>query len=337
MSKGVLVSPIGLSPGAVTGTAIALMDVAKYDVSRVVTVGTSLPEVIGSTQIVGDLLRELRIEHDARHIAQVELRQKDGSSEAFMIAIGQALEAAFVEGNIVHVGVTGGRSGMGALASLATNIYGADHLWHLWVTEEIERNGRYDKLPRPYTLADNKYLNPTLARDEHELVELPFLSLRPYRPVLREYYAHYIEALQAGRQVEIPPTITPLIKMLMDLGVDRLEEIYPPQLPIKAADRIFEIKQTFPQASAEEQTELMDELLMMMGEYHVFDKSTVRRLKQLVQSGASGSETFQIITRDKDATGFIRQLRTHKDVIDLSLKASGVVISIVSLYLQWVK
>jgi hypothetical protein len=336
MSKGVVVSPIGLSPGAVTGLAITLMSVAKYDVSRVVTVGTSYPGVIGTAQIVGDLLRELRIEHDARHITQVELRQDDGSTEAFMIAIGQALEAAHSDGNIVHVGVTGGRSGMGALASLATNIYGADHLWHLWVTEEIEQNGRYDKLPRPYTLAENKYLNPTLAKDEHELVELPFLSLRPYRPVLRQYYGRYVDAMRQGHPVEIPPTITPLIEMLMELGVGRLADIYPPQLPIKAADRIVEISQTYTQASTEEQSALMDELILMLGNYQVFDPDTVRRLKQMVRSGVSGSDTFRIIARDKDKTGFIKWLRDHKDEVGLSLDAFGVLVSTAALYLQWV-
>lgn len=192
MDEQILVSPLGLSPGAVSGVAFGLQrgvntdeGLVTYPISRVVTLGTSNPRVREAAGYLAALFAQADIRFEPDYIPQPELRQEDDSVGTFVARLGTVLEAASKAGDVVHVAITGGRSGMGALAALATSLYGADHLWHLWVTEEIELKGRIGELPQPFDM-HNIYLNPPPG--QYELVELPFLNMRPLHPILWDYY-----------------------------------------------------------------------------------------------------------------------------------------------------
>ncbi|MCA9954852.1 MAG: hypothetical protein KC434_09050, partial [Anaerolineales bacterium] len=180
MGEGILVTPLGLSPGAVSGMALALNAQLGYGtISRVEVIGTTNRASQEVSQKLHELLQEKDILYQPHFIPQAEL-DVDEAAKAFMLLMGQVLASLDGQGHTVHVGVTSGRSGMGALAALATNVYGADYLWHLWVSREIEDKGRWDLLPKPVKLENNKYLDPTLEEGAYQVVALPFLDLRPY-------------------------------------------------------------------------------------------------------------------------------------------------------------
>lgn len=187
----VLVSPLGRSPGAVSGVYFALKQIG-FEVSRVVTVGTSHDDVkLAANQYLSRLFQHINVEYDPIHIPALDLRGGRKGISPFVGMMGLALKNEQGDDHLVHVAVTGGRSGMGALAALAATVHGADHLWHLWVCRDIEENGLvdttsqgryplYSLLNNPARMAASRLLNPTLKSDEWEAVELPFMC-RPLR------------------------------------------------------------------------------------------------------------------------------------------------------------
>jgi hypothetical protein len=340
MPDHVLITPLGRSPGAVSGVALALRAITDgphggFPVARVVTIGTTHPEVKTASRWLTQLFNDTPIAYQPEFISFAELKGKDTSADSFMIRMGQVLEETTRAGHVVHVGVTSGRSGMGALAALATNIYGADHLWHLWVSQDIEDNGRIDKLPKPIR-TNTKYMNPTLAPQEYELVPLPFLDLRPLHPVMVDYYRDFVKAREEGRQPTVPAPLAPIIPILVKMGAQRLADVFPADLSVTAADRIVEIARLHQavQSPAERET-LADELLLILGRFNVADRDTIQRLKTLVRTGGSPEEARQIVERDSARPQFWAFVLEHKDELDVVLDVFGFLINSASLYIQW--
>jgi len=130
----------------VSGVAFALWrgvsegdNIIHYPINRVATVGTSHSEVREAAQCLQPLFAAEGIEYHAEFITQEELKGNDQSVSNFVTRLGDLFDRYRDEK--LHIAVTGGRSGMGALAALAASLYGADFLWHLWVPETIEAKG----------------------------------------------------------------------------------------------------------------------------------------------------------------------------------------------------
>jgi len=189
-SHHVLISPLGRSPGAVSGVYFGLR---KRDtpVGEVITVGTSDDDVQKAADYwLEPLFRsETDVAYRPRFITSEELQGGEQDVGPFTALMGLHIQQAREAGHVVHVAVTGGRSGMGALGALAAQLYGADHLWHLWVERAIEEGGSVDRLHPPKDRT-NVYLNPTAQGKERkawELVALPFVDMTPLHGVIREY------------------------------------------------------------------------------------------------------------------------------------------------------
>ncbi len=209
-----LISPLGMSPGAVSGVAFALRrgvsegdNIIHYPISRVVTVGTSHSEVKEASQCLQPLFAAAGIEYHAEFITQEELKGNDQSVPNFVTRLGDLFDRYRDEK--LHIAVTGGRSGMGALAGLAASLYGADFLWHLWVPETIEAKGHIRFLQKPFT-PDNEYLNPK----EYELVSLPFVDLSP----LHEDFWKYYHSGDLTVDAQVRPLLAQLLGGQMQLG-----------------------------------------------------------------------------------------------------------------------
>lgn len=322
MSEHVLVSPLGFSPGAVSGLAFALME-ADYPISRVVTLGTSHQDVQGAAQILKNLFRDMEeMAYESLHIAATELRRTDDSTADFVAQMGLALESANQNGNTVHVGVTGGRSGMGALAALATNLYGADHLWHFWVTDDIEKGGRLHELSGSYTI-DNRYLNPTIQEGSYEIVELPFVDLRPLHPLIWDYHRN-------GRL----PQDTPLAQLLTKGQVKRLQDVFPAGLTISKADELVEMIQSYPQLERDKQDKAMIRLGRILTGAGVTDEATEDRLRKLMQAGLPVEHVLTLAANVEDKTGFWHWLQDNKDQISTTTTVAGFVLNGLELWLK---
>lgn len=175
MTEHVLVSPLGFAPGAVSGVYFALKEYQDLAVDKVITVGTGHDAVRDASAKLETLFRCVgNVTYKSCYIDATDLRgQERDASGPFAARMGLYVDRAHRAEQTVHVAVTGGRSGMGALAALAAQLYQADHLYHLWVHEEIERLGIIEARPDP----QNRYINPTVEKGLCELVDLPFANL----------------------------------------------------------------------------------------------------------------------------------------------------------------
>jgi len=186
MTEHVLISPLGFAAGAVSGVYFALEE-QEIKVNQVITVGTAHSHVRNAATILEILFRRVGgVDYKPCYIDAQDLRghERDASGP-FAARMGLYIDRARQAGRTVHVAVTGGRSGMGALAALAAQLYRADHLYHLWVDEEIEREG----IARATSDPKNRYVNPTVEEGLCELVSLPFADLSKIVEALPKYRA----------------------------------------------------------------------------------------------------------------------------------------------------
>lgn len=216
MSEHVLISPVGFSPGAVSGVYFALAK-REIQVNQIITVGTRHGDVRKATGTLKALFRKVDgLAYKDCYIYEKELDQK--ASGPFAARMGLYISQAHQAGKTVHVAVTGGRSGMGALAALAAQIYQADRLYHIWVREDVERDGaRPNQLP---TL-DNICLNPTIQDGVWDLVRLPFTDLSGWLEDAEKYRASgkFVENWTAGRLVDEGPAMLKVLASYVPAGL----------------------------------------------------------------------------------------------------------------------
>ncbi len=190
--QAVLISPLGLSPGAVSGVFFELKLAYYIDVQRIVTIGPDDQEnepLRESLSILNDIFRG-RVEHRWLPLVGIDDLSTDAEYRVFQ-TFADEIRQAKEEGWEVVVAVTGGRSGLGAMAAMAAQFYGADALCHLHVSSDIEEKGRVTsremdaitqrEIPGPGVPGNkvhkrNPYLDPIRA-GKGRLVELPFVRL----------------------------------------------------------------------------------------------------------------------------------------------------------------
>lgn len=313
----VLVSPLGRSPGAVSGMFFALKAQRDIEIEQVVTVGTSHPQVrSASANYLSPLFEYLQVAYDPIHIPASDLREGRKNIAPFVAMIELALKNAQEAGHRVHVAVTGGRSGMGALAALATNFYGADHLWHLWVSREIEDGGTVDKLfglTEPEAMVNSPYLNPTVdGADSCEVVDLPFVDLRPLHDVLWTWR-------RTGQMLDPSSALALFFKTA---GIQRFQDIFPAGLTFVQADDILTLKTQFARSTPQDQYTLMAELGTILHEAGVVDEIERQQLVDMVAGQARDVFAFAETVR-KDRTGFWEWVKQRKDEIGVAMAAVG--------------
>lgn len=303
MTEHILISPLGLSPGAVSGVAFGLQrgigDEAAFPISRVLTLGTSHPNVREAAGYLKPLFAEAGIGYEPDYIPQHELRQTDGSVGTYIARFGKLLEEAQASGAAVHVAITGGRSGMGALAAMATSLYGAAHLWHLWVPEEIELKGRIGELPQPFNMS-NIYLNPPPGK--YELVELPFLDMRPLHPVLWEYY-------QTGEWPK-EGDWQPLLSAFSTNGVG-LDDVFPAGATTKHKRQIDSLALTCAAGGGDErniQKQVID-ILQLAGQ---LDREGVNQVRKFLMLQFPPSDLLSLAERQQPTGDFWSYLRSQE-------------------------
>jgi hypothetical protein len=104
---------------------------------------------------------------------------------------------------------------MGALAALAAQLYRADHLYHLWVDEEIERKGITEARPDP----KNRYVNPTVGEGLCELVPLPFTDLSHLVDEVKKRHETPPADWSADRMVGDPPVVFHTLTQYIPAGL----------------------------------------------------------------------------------------------------------------------
>jgi hypothetical protein len=228
MTEHVLISPLGFAAGAVSGVYFALKE-QGVAVDKVITVGTRHDDVLSAAEILERLFRRVGdVDYKPCYIDAIDLkgRERDASGP-FAARMGLYIDQARKAEQTVHVAVTGGRSGMGALAALAAQLYRADHLYHLWVDEEIELHGIARAEPDP----ENKYVNPTIEPGLCELVALPFANL-----------SKLVEAVQSS-PTELPERWAELVAEKAPIALDTLTGYVPPGLSLRSARELLSLSE----------------------------------------------------------------------------------------------
>lgn len=310
MPSNVLVSPLGRAPGAVSGVCFALRKRFEIKIGKVITVGTSHPDVLSAADnYLGKLFPHIGVEYDPIHVPAKDLKGGSREVRPYVAMIGLALEQAQRMGGQVHVAVTGGRSGMGALAALATNLYGADHLWHLWVHQSIEEGGTVDKLvglTDPAKMVKSPFLNPTVEPGKYDPVALPFLDLRPLHKVLWHY----------RRTGEVPDPESPLAALFARAGIQSFTQVFPAGMTFKMADDVLKLKaRWYAQATRREQAQIMTELGAILERAGVVNKSERQQMIDLVNGHATTPALIDLASRAQDRLNFWKWLIEHKDAI----------------------
>jgi hypothetical protein len=244
MTEHVLISPLGFAAGAVSGVYFALKE-QGVAVDKVITVGTRHDDVLSAAEILERLFRRVGdVDYKPCYIDAIDLkgRERDASGP-FAARMGLYIDQARKAEQTVHVAVTGGRSGMGALAALAAQLYRADHLYHLWVDEEIELHGIARAEPDP----ENKYVNPTIEPGLCELVALPFANL-----------SKLVEAVQSS-PTEMPDRWVELVAERAPIALDTLTGYVPPGLSLRSARELLGLGERWrvqEEASQEDQADV---------------------------------------------------------------------------------
>jgi len=142
--KKVLISPLGLSPGAVSGLYYALQREMEIKVDKVITISTNDPKRVRSCKrVLEDLFFKEGVDYDSHSILFADLRW-DGAVRAFCKDLAATL--AVVKQDEVYLGISAGYASMGALALLvARQNKAADEVYHLWVDDELQQMGHIDR------------------------------------------------------------------------------------------------------------------------------------------------------------------------------------------------
>ncbi|HEY75741.1 MAG TPA: hypothetical protein G4O00_06120 [Thermoflexia bacterium] len=327
----VLVSPLGRSPGAVSGVFFALRQ-RGIQITEVVTIGTSDGGVLKAAEdYLKPIFQHEKVVYDPIHIPARELKDGRRNVRPFVAMAELALKQARENGHAVHVAVTGGRSGMGALMALATNFYGTDHLWHLWVKREIEERGSVEaeevrRLTRARDMVESPYLNPTVeGEDAYQLVELPFVDLRPLHPLLWAY----------RRTGAVPDVDSPLYQILARSGIQRFTDIFPAGLTFGQADELLDLIHRFQKASPEEERVLLPRIGALLQEVGIVEKADWSKVHDLIQ----GKHPVEGLLRlcegmRKDRMGFWGWLKENKDAIQATVSIAMFLLEALELFMK---
>ena len=214
--RNILLSPIGKSPGAVTGIYHALAaQTPPVQIDQVILLATVMPRVQDTCEFVQEAL-------GADKVRVLPLRaatqpSHDFNDAATVLDFIQQANAVLAHGrragNQIYIGISGGRSSMGALATLSAYVYGAAGIFHLWVDESIEERGSVEKLEDMLPSEYAEILKPP--PDKYRLVSIP---LAPFdqlwdRGRLGEFLAERQESRQA------------LWRAVTDIEMQQLEQL----------------------------------------------------------------------------------------------------------------
>lgn len=171
----ILLSPIGRSPGAVTGIYYALAEQENVvQIDTVILLSTAMPQVKKAAQMVKETLgREKVIALPLRTTEDKPSHDFDDEATVlhFVHLANAVLDHGHRAGAAMYIGISGGRSSMGALATLSAYVYGAAGIYHLWVDEKIEEQGDITQLLDMRRSERIKILNPPA--DQRRLISIP--------------------------------------------------------------------------------------------------------------------------------------------------------------------
>ncbi len=180
----ILVALLGLAPGTVTGVFYALQREGYGIIDRVVTLTTNSPDADTCERLIREELERWqqqtggKVSYKPERITARDLEDVSSTNE-FQDRIARILQRERMGGrNQVFLSVAGGRKSMAALAVVAAQLHPPDRMFHLYVSDELERQGDIHNLQMNPGLIE-KCLRPEPS--DYTLVEIPFFAIEVFR------------------------------------------------------------------------------------------------------------------------------------------------------------
>lgn len=179
--KNILITSLGLAPGVVT-TAIDVLQKNQVEIDKVITLSTRGTE--DRVEFLTDVFRKPYYRNNNKVIIYESAcisfgdLSDNGACEAFFRLANQTIDKYNEEGWDVYVSLAGGRKSMSGILAISTQFFGAKMLFHIAIIKGNERkdiDAKGNNLDYIRTHRD-AMLHP----GSSELVELPFLNLRPF-------------------------------------------------------------------------------------------------------------------------------------------------------------
>jgi len=211
-----LIATLGRSPGAVTSLVHELIekgiDGNTFSVTHLRILSTTDDAVQRSFNAIQDyftpLLPNLKIYNHPIN----EPDQKN-AGRFYRLVVETIQYAKDEDKQPIIAGIAGGRTSMGALLAIGAQLYDdVIHTCHIWVSDELQREGDIDNLAalkRRNKVAYDNVFNPAVG--ERQLVKLPNLRLTMVRKVVDETPTLSLETPPDGIDVN---TINTVLAML---------------------------------------------------------------------------------------------------------------------------
>ena len=175
----VLLASLGKSPGTVTGLYHALKEQRGITVDRVLTVSPRNGKVRRCARTLMDEFRKQGVDYDNTFMDAEDIRD-DGDAFEFKSKFTKLLLQEQKAGNEIYLGIAGGRTSMGALMAIVAQMAAQEAaLYHLWVPEDVEEDGKFERF---FALSPQRQ-QEVLYPKEYELVKVPFVRLSEVRRV----------------------------------------------------------------------------------------------------------------------------------------------------------
>lgn len=198
----VLVATLGRSPGAVTGLYNLLMQEGTYRPAQVRLLMTSDPDVQEAATIIeAELVKRFGIDPEVvrrEEFEEPDLRGGLRSVLAFQKRVTAVLEELDGEGHRIITGIAGGRSSMGAMLAVSSQLYDTvREMYHVWVDRKLEGLGDIEWLRknRNHPLYNDVLFPPT---NRCKLVPLPVYRLATKRAEIEKKTATELQAAYAN-------------------------------------------------------------------------------------------------------------------------------------------
>ena len=192
----ILISPLGFSPGVVTGAYYALRDNRWGEMDAIITVSTTSDLTrLCEREIEAELERARRelgvnVQYQERLAIPGDEVRTSADVYRFRRLILDLLNK--YSQHQVYLSLTGGRKSMVAAAAMAAQLHKPARIFHVYVDEEIEREGHIASLLKKPTDKRRAYLKPPA--DKIGLVEIPLLSLGERGMDLKPFHARIFES-----------------------------------------------------------------------------------------------------------------------------------------------
>ncbi len=327
-----LIATLGRSPGVVTGLYNTLIAETDYRPTTLHLLMTKHPDVMESALLIRQQLAQHRFPLDQASIIEHRFEELDFNRNKREVLAFQKITTLLLDdchdaGDEILVGITGGRTGMGAMLAVSAQLYSSvRNMYHIWVDAKLEYDGNIvalnDLLRKGLVEEYEAALFPPA--DRRQLVWLPvYHLLQPVRT--------YIDT-RTNRELEVSSSF--------DLDtINSVLKVLPGRMTIEQARKFLAILEKV--QAGEDPLVYFDEIIVLLQDAEVTEIRTY--LSDLKDFSKSDRDLDQLIEKwidgpEHDRRYWARNLRqtylAHREDIGLAANVFQAVLTLLAFHFQ---